>query len=242
MNTTHNLLRRLQRRVPAGITPQFATGQALLDWQREEGLRRGQELDVQNRQARVKNHFGRSGIRDLYRRCTFESYKVTCDGQKNALTEAKSWASRFEIGFASFVFSGKPGTGKNHLTAAMGNQLIKQGKTVMIITVADLLLRVRACYEKGSSEATLLNELCQVDLLVLDEVGVQRETTNEFVVLNQIIDRRLSDMKPVGILTNLKVQELSQLLGERVIDRLRMDGGIWVNFNWESHRDKVKSQ
>jgi putative replication protein len=75
-----------------------------------------------------------------------------------------------------------------------------------------------------------------VDLLVLDEVGIQRGSSGEKVIINQVIDRRLSSMRPVGILTNLNHGELVSTLGERVMDRLQMDGGIWVNFGWLSYR------
>ena len=46
-------------------------------------------------------------------------------------------------------------------------------------------------------------------------------------------------MRPVGILTNLNHGELVTTLGARVMDRLQMDGGIWVNFDWESYRKNV---
>jgi putative replication protein len=51
---------------------------------------------------------------------------VSNDGQKHALTLAKSYAHNFGSGFASFVFSGGCGTGKNHLAAAIGNYLLQQ--------------------------------------------------------------------------------------------------------------------
>lgn len=107
------------------------------------------------------------------------------------------------------------------------------------MTVPDLMLRARKCYDEGQSESDLLDDLCKVDLLVLDEVGVQRDTRNEWVLLNQIIDRRMASMKPVGVLTNLNYDELSKVLGERVMDRLTMDDGIWVNFAWGSYRKNV---
>jgi putative replication protein len=81
---------------------------------------------------------------------------------------------------------------------------------VLVVTVPDLMLRARKCYDEGQSESVLLDDLCRVDLLVLDEVGVQRDTRNEWVLLNQIIDRRLAAMKPV--LTNLNFDELSKIL------------------------------
>lgn len=72
-----------------------------------------------------------------------------------------------------------------------------------MVTIPDLMLRVRECYDGGQSEASLLDDLCKVDLLVLDEVGIQRGSSGEKVILNQVIDRRLSSMRPVGVLTNL---------------------------------------
>ncbi len=127
-------------------------------------------------------------------------------------------------------------TGKNHLAAAIGNHLLSGGQSVLVVTIPDLMLRVRECYDGGQSEAALLDDLCKVDLLVLDEVGIQRGSSGEKVILNQVIDRRLSSMRPVGVLTNLNHDELLGALGARVIDRLQMDGGMWVNFDWGSYR------
>lgn len=119
------------------------------------------------------------------------------------------------------------------------NHLLLQRRTALVATVADLTLRARACYDDGKSESEFLDELCRVDLLVIDEVGIQRESRGEKVLLNQIIDSRLATLKPVGILTNLNYQALTEALGERVIDRLQMDDGLWLNFDWESYRKNV---
>lgn len=239
MKSTSDILGRLQRLIPAGVQPKFTSAAELMAWQQEEGRKRAAELEKENLRTRSEKIFGRSGICDLHRNCTFANYQVSNDGQKHALTLAKSYAHNFGIGFASFVFSGGCGTGKNHLAAAVGNYLLQQGHTVLVVTVPDLMLRARKCYDEGQSESALLDDLCNVDLLVLDEVGVQRDTRNEWVLLNQIIDRRLAAMKPVGVLTNLNFDELSKTLGERAIDRLTMDNGIWVNFTWGSYRKNV---
>lgn len=170
-------------------------------------------------------------VQDLHRGCTFANYQVESDGQRRALSMAKSYAQQF-----GFVFSGAPGTGKNHLAAAIGNHLLAGGRSVLVVTIPDLMLRVRECYDGGQSEASLLDDLCHVDLLILDEVGIQRGSSGEKVILNQVIDRRLSSMRPVGILTNLNYESLKETLGMRILDRLQMDGGIWVNFEWYSYR------
>lgn len=239
MHNTGSLLERLRRVIPPGIEPKFNSAEELMAWHREEGARRAAEVDKINQQARAEKIFGRSGIQNLHKGCTFSNYEVTTSGQKHALTMAKSYAQNFGSGFASFVFSGSPGTGKNHLAAAIGNSLLKDERTVLVVTVPDLSTRVRACYDEGKSESALLDDLTRVDLLVLDEVGMQRDSKSEKVLLNQIIDRRLAAMKPVGVLTNLNYELLTEALGARIIDRLQMDGGMWVNFDWDSYRSKV---
>lgn len=239
MQNTGSLLERLRRVIPAGIEPKFSSAEELMAWHREEGARRAAEVDKINQQVRAEKIFGRSGIQNLHRGCTFANYEVITPGQKHALTMAKSYAQNFGSGFASFVFSGSPGTGKNHLAAAIGNSLLKDGITVLVVTVPDLSTRVRACYDEGKSEAALLDDLTHVDLLVLDELGMQRDSKSEKVLLNQIIDRRLAAMKPVGVLTNLNHELLTETLGARILDRLQMDGGMWVNFDWDSYRPKV---
>lgn len=239
MQNTGSLLERLRRVIPAGVKPKFSSAEDLMAWHREEAARRAAEVDKINQRARAEKIFGRSGIQNLHRGCTFANYEVVTPGQKHALTMAKSYAQNFGSGFASFVFSGSPGTGKNHLAAAIGNSLLKNGRTVLVVTVPDLSTRVRACYDEGKSESVLLDDLTHVDLLVLDELGMQRDSKSEKVLLNQIIDRRLADMKPVGVLTNLNHELLTETLGARILDRLQMDGGMWVNFDWDSYRPKV---
>ncbi|HHL1934105.1 TPA: DNA replication protein DnaC, partial [Klebsiella pneumoniae] len=43
-----------------------------------------------------------------------------------------------------------------------------------------------------------------------------------------------------GILTNLNYESLTGTLGARILDRLQMDGGMWVNFDWDSYRKNVR--
>lgn len=237
---TGSALERLKKIIPVNVQPKFSNVQEWQAWQESEGRKRSEEIDRMNQRARSEKIFGRAGIQALHRSCSFANYEVSGPEQRQAYSMAKSYAQNFGgSGFASFVFSGAPGTGKNHLAAAIGNHLLAAGHSVLVVTIPDLMLRVRECYDDGQSESSLLNELCNVDLLVLDEVGIQRGSSGEKVIINQVIDRRLSSMRPVGILTNLNHGELITTLGARVMDRLQMDGGIWVNFGWASYRKNV---
>ncbi|EBR5488956.1 DNA replication protein DnaC, partial [Salmonella enterica] len=124
---TGSALDRLKRIIPASVQPKFSTADEWWAWQEAEGRKRSEELDRMNQKSRTEKIFGRSGIQDLHRSCTFANYEVSGEGQRKAYTMAKSYAQNFGSGFASFVFSGGPGTGKNHLAAAIGNHLLAGG-------------------------------------------------------------------------------------------------------------------
>ncbi|VEW02355.1 ATP-binding protein [Escherichia coli] len=236
---TGGVLERIRRLAPQDAVPPYRTREEWYAWWLAEGRKRSEEINRQNRQLRAERILNRSGIQPLHCKCSFANYQVQNDGQRHALSQAKSIADELMTGCTNFVFSGKPGTGKNHLAAAIGNHLLTKGHSVIVITVADVMLALHGSYDNKNSGEKFLQGLCDVDLLVLDEIGMQRDTRNEQVTLNQIVDRRTASMRSVGMLTNLNHTAMSALLGERVMDRMTMNGGRWVNFNWESWRSNV---
>jgi DNA replication protein DnaC len=133
------LMKRLQKIMPANVKPAFTTGEELLAWQKEQGEIRAAALARENRAMKMQRTFNRSGIRPLHQNCSFDNYKVESQGQLAALTQARQYVEEFDGNIASFIFSGKPGTGKNHLAAAICNELLLRGKSVLIITVADIM-------------------------------------------------------------------------------------------------------
>ena len=241
MKTPAELFNRLQRMMPAHIKPKFQNGEELLAWNQEQGRQRSEAIARENRAMKMQRILGRSGIRELHMNCSFDNYRVENEGQRKALEQARRYADEFDRSIASFVFSGRPGTGKNHLAAAIGNDLILRGKSVLIVTVADLMSIIKGSFSGDSdrTEEHLLHDFSTVDLLVIDEIGMQTESRYEKVIINQIVDRRSSSKRPTGMLTNLDHSNMVKLLGERVMDRMRLGQSLWVNFNWDSHRGRI---
>ena len=94
--------------------------------------------------------------------------------------------------------------------------------------------------DMGITEERLIQDLSSVDLLVIDEIGMQSESRYEKVIINQIVDRRSSSKRPTGMLSNLDHAGMNALLGERVMDRMRLGNSLWVRFDWESYRSRVR--
>lgn len=128
MKNVGDLMKRLQKMMPAHVEPAFKTGEELLAWQKEQGKLRSEALERENRAMKMQRTFNRSGIRPLHQNCSLDNYRVECEGQMIALSRARQYVEEFDGNIASFIFSGKPGTGKNHLAAAICNETAAAGQ------------------------------------------------------------------------------------------------------------------
>ena len=135
-----------------------------------------------------------------------------------------------------FIFSGDTGTGKNHLSAAICNSLMARGNTCLVITVSEMMIKLRKCYGDNAeySEDQFIKQLVDYDLLILDEIGLNKGTDHEKMILNQVVDQRTGNLKSIGILTNLDTVGFSDFVGARIVRRLQTNNSEWVVFDWKS--------
>jgi DNA replication protein DnaC len=190
-------------------------------------------------QRRLEARLDRSGVPLRYRTKDFGSFIADTADKEKALSTAMEFAHNFEQHRSKgtvVVFSGMPGTGKSHLAIAIA-QSIMQRRTALYTSAIDAVRMIRDTWRRNSerTETEVLNTLAGVDLLIMDEVGVQYGTEAEQVSLFDIIDKRYRDLMPTILLTNQGKAGLKTFLGDRSFDRLR-EGGIWVPFDWASQR------
>lgn len=194
------------------------------------------------RQQEIESRLNRSGIPLRYRNKDFSTYIADTEPKQKALSVAVEFVENIAHHSTSgtvVVFSGKPGTGKSHLAIAIAQALMMRG-TVMYLSAIDAIRMVRDTWRKGSeqTETEVINMLSSVNLLILDEIGVQYGTDAEQITLFDIIDKRYREMMPMILLTNQDTVGMRKFLGDRSFDRLR-EGGIWVQFDWPSHRGQA---
>lgn len=196
----------------------------------------GYEIAERQRTSVINSILGRSGILPIHQNCSVENYVVSNQGQHNAATFSNRYIENF-LGNSSacFIFSGDTGTGKNHLSAAICNKLMFIGKTCLIITVSEMMIKLRKCYGDNAeySEDQFLKQLIDYDLLILDEIGLTKGSDHEKMILNQVIDQRTGNLKAIGLLTNLDTNEFTEFVGARIIRRLQTNNCEWIVFNWD---------
>lgn len=212
----------------------------------EQDDRKGRaKAEAEASQRRWHERIGFSGIPERFQDRTLESFIAETERQHSALAFAKAYAddfARIRRTGRSAIFLGKPGTGKTHLACGIALQAMQQdGARVLFMTVQRAIRSVKDTYAKGSevSESEAIERLVAPDLLILDEVGVQFGSDFERNTLFDVLNERYEKRKPSIFLSNLTKDELAAFLGERVMDRLREDGGAVIAFTWDSHRGKV---
>ena len=124
---------------------------------------------------------------------------------------------------------GNPGNGKSHLAAAIGNALAADDVIVVFAAYVDLLEAVKSTYNGGEgNEAEILGAICRADLLVLDDLGVERPSEYTLGVLFKIAERRSRSYRKTVYTTNYSPTELAARYGKAVggVEAQRVIGRI----------------
>jgi DNA replication protein DnaC len=191
-----------------------------------------------------RDKIGQSGIPERFHDRSLKSFVAATPMQVKALEFSTKYADQFDdvLKFGRCaVFVGKPGTGKTHLAAGIGLRLMhRDQRTVLFSTVFMAIERIKDTWNRPANETTMqaYKNLIAVDLLILDEIGVQYGSDAEKLILFNILNARYEKRRPVLLLSNMNVEQVKQYLGDRIADRLREDGGEFVVFDWESYRGK----
>lgn len=205
-------------------------------------LEESQRADEEKRKERCLERLIAAGIGRRHIASSFENYNAASEQQKTALRKCQSFCDAVITGQGApnLIMSGSFGTGKTHLASAITAKAIKHGKRCKLIKLIDLIREIKDTWRKDSSktERQVIDYYAALDVLIIDEIGVQFGSDHEKIVLFDILDGRYDNMLPVCLISNLDVNGIKEQVGERVVDRLREDGGQVVAFDWASHRGK----
>jgi DNA replication protein DnaC len=116
---------------------------------------------------------------------------------------------------------GPPGTGKSHLSVALGVEAIKAGRSVYFTTLADLV-GVLAKAEREGSLRDKIRFLCRFALLIVDEIGYLPVASGGGNLFFQLVNARYE--KGAMILTsNRGFAEWGEVFGDPVVATALLD-------------------
>lgn len=203
------------------------------------------QREARTRQATLNAALDNAMLAPRFKQKTLENYIAKTPKQQAAVGAAKWFAEQAQKRqSAGLLLLGNTGTGKNHLAAGILNAFVQHtGGTALFTEAAKFIRAVKESWRKGSSltESEVLSLYREPDLLIIDEVGVQFGSDTEKMYLTELINDRYSWLKSTVLIGNLSMSELTTLIGQRALDRLRENGRI-VIFDWESWRISPKSE
>jgi DNA replication protein DnaC len=102
-------------------------------------------------------------------------------------------------------FDGPVGTGKTSLAILVAKAASEAGRTYAVFPVPRLLAEIRRTFDSDAGETymRLFQRLCTVDLLVLDDLGAEKQTEWVLEQLYSIVNERWQDRRSIVVTTNV---------------------------------------
>lgn len=152
--------------------------------------------------------------------CTFEFD----DNQNPKITGiAKRYVDNFKdikSKGSGLILFGNVGSGKTFISACIANALLDKGYPCLVTNFARLINTIHGMYQGKQAYIDSLNKF---DLLVIDDLGAERETEYMGEVVHNIIDNRYRAKLPLIITTNLTLDNLknpTDIRKQRIYSRL----------------------
>lgn len=186
------------------------------------------ELEEKKRQEEYEEQMSRinrlkeaSMMDKKYREVTFDKYEVR-EENKKVFEMAKKYADRFQNMYKKnqgLLLYGPVGTGKSFTAACIGNYLLDNAKPVIMTSFVKILQDIW----ENDREAEYITILNSASLLIVDDLGTERETDYALEKVYNIIDSRVRANKPMIITSNLELNDMMEcedIRKKRIYDRI----------------------
>lgn len=143
------------------------------------------------------------------------------------------------------LFVGPPGVGKSHLAQALGYQAIKAGRSVLYISIFDLVRDLALEEVDLPGKRSRLNKYLKCELLIIDDMGIKQLPGKSGEHLFEIVMRR-HEVRSTIMTSNRPIEEWGKLLGDvpaatAILDRFMQNAEI-IKITGKSYRIKERME
>lgn len=187
---------------------------------------------------RVEQLKKQSNMNSRFSSRTFDSFDP--EGNKKAYEICRRYVEQeiYNEEKNSLLICGTCGTGKTHLAAAIANRLLDSEVEVLFDTYSGHLNKLKAEFENESRQKNYLNQLQNVEMLILDDVGKEKQTEWAQSVMFDIINTRYEGMRPMIITSNYGSKDLRQYFGDACYSRLVEMCNVAVTSGPDKRKDR----
>jgi DNA replication protein DnaC len=153
--------------------------------------------------------FNQARIPRLYEKATLASLDTSANPDlHNTAMMLRLLLHDFRPGKKGLGLSGKVGVGKSHVMAVLARELtLERGIATQFVEFTHLLADIRASYDRGQGEASILAPLVDLPVLIIDELGKGLSTEWQLAMLDELISKRYNRGATTCFTTNYPFEE-----------------------------------
>ena len=140
------------------------------------------------------------------------------------LAELRAYAEEFDRSSESLMLFGNAGLGKTHAALAIAGIVLEKDFDVIYVSSPDFFSKLEALHfgaDPGGEEETLLQTAAGADLLILDDLGTEFNSSFFPSTLYSLLNNRLGAHLPTIVTTNITDGALlEKLYTEKISSRL----------------------
>lgn len=183
-------------------------------------------------------------------RATFDNFIVK-ESNAKCYRLLQSYAKRFnEMKEKSqgLVLFGTVGTGKTYGAACVANYLIERETFVVMTSFVKLIDQMRGF---SDDQQEILQRIARAQLLIIDDLGAERDTSFALEKVYDIIDTRYRSKKPMILTTNMTMADMlneDDIRYTRIYDRIfemcvpiPFEGYSWRKAEAARRADRMKA-
>ena len=140
------------------------------------------------------------------------------------LADLQDYAAAFDLDSENLMFTGNAGLGKTHAALAVAGAALDKGYDVIYISSPDFFSRVEALHfgsDPAGEKDALLETVTGADLLILDDLGTEFNSSFVISTLYSLLNDRLGRRRPTILTTNITDGALlEKLYTEKVASRI----------------------
>lgn len=148
---------------------------------------------------------------------------------KRVIALAQEWV---EHPAAGLLIVGPTGRGKTYLACALVAAFCGRHIPCLFMPATELYRRIR-CAMRDLQDDVLVGDLATVDVFALDDLGAGSLSDFERRTTLEVVESRLSSMRPTIVTSNWSLTEISERIDDRLASRLAsypqvvMEGKDW---------------
>ena len=176
----------------------------------------------------TKCHTPRQGRYTLQGRVFMPPIRCKCQQEiydqeeaKRKLSEKQAEIERMKARSSGLLLWGDVGTGKSFFAGCIANALLEKGVPVLITNFSRILNTLSGIHFEDRNQ--FIDSLNRYSLLIIDDLGIERNSEFALEQVFNVIDSRYRSKKPLIVTTNLTLEELNNptdMAHSRIYDRI----------------------